>query len=364
MGGSATEQVRVGIVGLGGMGRIHAENVVDHGHDVIAGADVKSDTRDSFARDFDVSTYEDHETMYHEEPIDAVIVTTPNKFHEVVTVNALERGHDVLVEKPLAHTLESAERIADATEQADGFCMVGFHYRFSGAASMFKEYQRQGAFGDLQHVEANYVRRRGIPAQGSWFTSRSLAGGGALLDLGVHAVDLALYLLDFPEVTEVVGETRSTLGTDEAYADPDNWSEHWQSNTGRFDVDDDVSAFIKCEDGKTISLEVAWATNREATNEFVVRGSDAGVRFDLGEDTMVVFDTGLAGGDHYIDSDHTTHPELSGWRAESKRFLDAVVSGKPPAQNSVEEGLQVQRVLDEIYESSSQGDEHSLRGLD
>ncbi|HMB49235.1 MAG TPA: Gfo/Idh/MocA family oxidoreductase [Natronoarchaeum rubrum] len=355
------DAVRVGVVGLGGMGRIHAENVRDFDHEIRAGVDVAADTRESFERDFDARTYESHEEMYDREDLDAVIVTTPNKYHEPVAVGALENGLNVLVEKPLAHTLDSAERIAETAQAAEGFCMVGFHYRFSGASSMFKAYQRKGQFGEIKHIEANYVRRRGIPAPGSWFTNRELAGGGALLDLGVHAVDLALYLLDFPEVTEVVGETRSEFGADEQYADPDNWSSEWTVGSETFDVDDSVSAFLKCENGATVSLESAWATNRESIDEFTVRGTESGARFQMGEDDLTIFDTGLDGGDHYIDSEQTAHPEVTGWRAESKTFLDAVLAGQPPVQNSVEEGVQVQRVLDAIYESSERGDEHALR---
>ena len=346
------------------MGRIHAENVRDFDHEVVAGVDIDEETRATFERNFGAETYDDHEEMLESEDLDAVIVTTPTKYHEPISVAALERDVHVLVEKPLAHTVDSAERIADAVDRSGAFCMVGFHYRFSGATSMFKAYQRNDQFGDIRHVEANYVRRRGIPAPGSWFTNRELAGGGALLDLGVHAVDLALYLLDFPEVTEVVGETRSEFGTDEGYADPDNWTQEWHVGSEKFDVDDSVSAFLKCENGTTISLEVAWATNRESTSEFVVRGAESGARFEMGEDVLTIFDTGLEGGDHYIDSEQTSHPEVTGWRAESKAFLDAVRAGEPPVQNTVEEGLQVQRVLDAIYESSEDGDEHALRTTD
>ena len=354
--------VRLGAVGLGGLGSIELGIYAEMDDvEVVAGADVSEGAREAFTAEYDAPAYESHEEMYDREDLDAVIVTTPNKYHEPVAVGALENGLNVLVEKPLAHTLDSAERIAETAQAAEGFCMVGFHYRFSGASSMFKAYQRKGQFGEIKHIEANYVRRRGIPAPGSWFTNRELAGGGALLDLGVHAVDLALYLLDFPEVTEVVGETRSEFGADEQYADPDNWSSEWTVGSETFDVDDSVSAFLKCENGATVSLESAWATNRESIDEFTVRGTESGARFQMGEDDLTIFDTGLDGGDHYIDSEQTAHPEVTGWRAESKTFLDAVLAGQPPVQNSVEEGVQVQRVLDAIYESSERGDEHALR---
>lgn len=201
--------IGIGIVGLGGMGNLHARSVQELGATIVAGADLVSEQRNQFADKFGARTYETHEELVTDGAVDAVIVTTPNRFHEPIAVTALEAGCHVLVEKPLAHTLESAERIAEAAAREDGICMVGFHNRHAASMAMFDEQHASGRFGELTHVEANYVRRRGVPGPGSWFTSPELAGGGALLDIGVHALDLALYALDFPEVVEVSGVTRT-----------------------------------------------------------------------------------------------------------------------------------------------------------
>src|SRR6056297_1694647 len=201
--------VRLGVVGLGFMGQTHATNAEELGHEVVAGADLVPETREEFARTYDAATYEAFDEMYAAEDLDAVAVATPNAYHEPAAVGALERGYDVLCEKPLAHTLESAERIAAAAADSEGFCAVNFHNPFSPATEMFKEYQAEGRFGDMNHVRANYVRSRGIPGVGSWFTDESLSGGGAVVDIGVHAIDYALYLLEYPEVEEVFAVTRS-----------------------------------------------------------------------------------------------------------------------------------------------------------
>lgn len=347
--------IGIGIVGLGGMGTLHAQSVRDLGADVVAGADLVPEQRRRFTDEFGAATYETHEELVVDDAVDAVIVTTPNRFHEPIAVAALEAGHHVLVEKPLAHTLESAERIADAAARADGICMVGFHNRHAASMAMFDEQHARGRFGDLTHVEANYVRRRGVPGPGSWFTDSELAGGGALLDIGVHALDLALYALDFPEVVEVSGVTRTTFGTTDEYADPEGFGDNWDAEAGTYDVDDSVSAFVRCADGQTISLEAAWATNRQESMDFRVRGTQAGAQFDIGDTNLEILEAGTAGSDYYADVDMTGDATVTGYAEQDEAFLAAVAAGAAPETNTVKEALTVQRVIDAIYRSSESG---------
>ncbi|WP_339106183.1 Gfo/Idh/MocA family oxidoreductase [Haloterrigena salinisoli] len=347
--------IGIGIVGLGGMGNLHARSVQELGATVVAGADLVLEQRNQFADDFGARTYETHEELVVDEAVDAVIVTTPNRFHEPIAVAALKAGCDVLVEKPLAHTLESAERIAEAAAQADGICMVGFHNRHAASMAMFDEQHARGRFGDLTHVEANYVRRRGVPGPGSWFTNPELAGGGALLDIGVHALDLALYALDFPEIVEVSGVTRTAFGTSEEYADPEGFGDNWDAEAETYEVDDSVSAFIRCTDGQTISLEAAWATNREESMDFRIRGTQSGAQFTIGDTNLQILDAGTAGCDHYADVNMSGDSTVTGYADQDERFLEAITTAGTPETNTVEEALTVQRVIDAIYRSSESG---------
>ncbi|WP_207588874.1 Gfo/Idh/MocA family oxidoreductase [Halomontanus rarus] len=345
--------VRTGIVGLGNIGQYHTERLVELGVPLVGGMDVSAEARRHFTRRYDVDVYEDHHELY--DIADAIIVTTPNKFHEEYAVDALERGLHVLLEKPLAHSLESAERIAAAAAASEGTCMVGFNNRFSNTVQIVKNRIEQGKLGTVSHLEANYVRRRGVPGRGSWFTRRAIAGGGALIDLGVHAIDLALYLLDYPEVTEVNGITRAEFGDREDYSYIDMWGD--DAGPEGFDVDDSASAFIRCGDGRSISLEVAWATNRPANHEFVVRGTEAAARFDLLENDLSVHSASGIGADHLEDTtiqtrQNDTHSD------EQEAFFDAIASGDNVG-NSVGEALTVQRVISAIYRSSEEG--HTIR---
>ena len=356
--GMDRSDIRTGIVGLGNIGQYHAERLVDLGVPLVGGMDVATEARSRFARRYDVEVYEDHTDLF--ETVDAVVITTPNKYHEEYAIEALDRDLHVLLEKPLADSIESAERIAEAAADSDGHCMVGFNNRFANTVRIVRNRIERGDLGDVTHVEANYVRRRGIPGRGSWFTRRKIAGGGSLIDLGVHAIDLALYLLGYPRATEVTGIARGEFGTDEEYAYLDMWGD--DAGPEGFDVDDSASAFIRCIDDRTISLEVAWATNRPADHEFVVRGTESAARFDLLEGDLTFHSASKVGPDHLEDTavetrQNDTHTE------EQEAFFDRILRDDPD-DRSVQQALAVQRIIDGIYRSSDEGHTVSLAESD
>ncbi|WP_276280997.1 Gfo/Idh/MocA family protein [Halorussus caseinilyticus] len=357
---ASEETIRVGIVGLGGIGHHHADRITDLSETLVGGVDVSADARDRFESTYGVPAFETYDAL-HDEGIDAVIVTTPNKFHEEYAVEALESGVDVLLEKPLADTLESAERIAEANRDADNFCMVGFNNRFNPAVEVFKSYQRQGRFGDVTHIDANWVRRRGIPGRGTWFTTEDVSGGGALLDIGVHVIDLALHFLDFPEIVEVTGDTRSEFGDRDDYTYLEMYGE--DVSDAEFDVDDHASAYVRTADGQSISLEIAWATNRPPTNEFVVQGTEGGATFDRETGDLNFHLVSDEGAPHVVNADVETRSNDTHKR-EQRAFFDAVRAGEAPARNTVEQALEVQRVIDAIYRSAETGRAVALTGTD
>ncbi|MFW6017629.1 MAG: Gfo/Idh/MocA family protein [Halapricum sp.] len=338
---------RVGIVGLGGIGAYHAKLLAENDATLVAGLDVDPAARQRFEAEHGVDTFTDRTAFY--DAVDAVIVTTPNAYHEEYTVGALQAGRPVLVEKPLAHTLESAERIAKAAREADEICMVGFHNRFDPRAEALAAYREDGFFGTIQHVDATYVRRRGVPGTGTWFTDADVAGGGALIDIGVHALDLVLSLLSFPEITEVSGVARSTFGQRDDYVDVDGWG----SGDGAVSVDDSVTAQLRTVDDATISLDVAWAANRTDEQAFRLRGTDGGAHLDMDGD-LTLYESVGRGVDHHRTTTVET-PEYDGHAAEQRAFLEAVESGERPERNTVEQAMTVQRLIEAIYRSSDSG---------
>lgn len=321
--------VCIGVIGLGTIGRIHARRIDDLGGE-LAGADLDEEARASFAAEFDAPTYPDHHALL-EAGVDAVIVGVPNRFHEEIAVDALNAGVDILLEKPLAHSVESAERIAAAARDADGFCTVGFTMRYSSLTDRVVDLRESGEFGPLSHVSVDYLRRGGVPGSGhSWFLDESLAGGGVLMDLGVHILDLALYLLGYPTVVEVSGTVRSEFGD--------------------YDVDDSATALLRCAAGQTISIETSWHGTTTPSRTCIVRGTEAGAAFEVGESDLELVS---ADADEPIGTVAVEANDMH--LTEDRAFLEAVSGTREPPEGTVEEALVIQRVIDAIYESSDSG---------
>ncbi len=164
----------------------------------------------------------------------------------------------------------------------------------------------------------------------------------------VHAVDLALYLLDYPDVEEVVGVTRSDFGSREEYTYLEMWGD--DAGPAGFDVDDSASAFVRCGDDRTISLEVAWATNRPSTHEFVARGTESAARFDLLDGDLRLYSVGTEPPHHLEDTTIETRQNDT-HRAEQRAFFADIAAGRNDHE-SVDQALSVQRVISAIYDSS------------
>ena len=352
------EAVRIGIIGTGGIARAHAENVRNNPDSVlVGGVDVSPDARASFSEEYDVPAYESYEEL-RDNGLDAIIITTPNRFHAEYATKALADDIHVLCEKPLADTLTNAEEIVEAEANSDAVAMVGFNNRFIYPTESVKNAIESGHMGDVVHVSANWIRRRGIPGRGGWFTRQDLSGGGSMIDIGVHVLDVALYLLGNPVVEEVSAITRQHFGTRDDYTSLDFYGD--DNGPAGFDVDDSVTAFIRCEDDKTIVLEAAWAANREDDSTITVVGTEAGARFDIKETDVEYFEVDRSP-DAETPLPTPTHvgDHRNGHVEELDYFLSVITSEVELTQNTVQEACDVQRVIDAIYKSSeaNQADE-------
>jgi predicted dehydrogenase len=344
---------RIGFVGLGGWGTRQANTVSDLGGEVAAGADVKAAARTEFESAFDAPTVERYEDLPYGD-LDGVVVGTPNAFHAPAAIEALERDVPAYVAKPMADSLAAAEEMRRAERESEAWGMIGFVSRFDPGVALFEASHERGTFGDVSHAEVEVIRRRGIPGVGSWFCSEDLAGGGSLYDIGVHAIDKTLYMLGFPDPVEVCGVARTQFGTREDYADPDGWNENWDLEGEAFTVDDSASAFVRFADGTTMTVETAWAANREPSQSVVIRGTDAGAVLH-GDGDLEINAASRSGTDHYVDTTLSGDLEHTGHAGAQSVFLDALRAGERPGTCTFDEGLVTQRIMDAIYESGERG---------
>lgn len=283
--------------------------------------------------------------------LDAISVCVPNHLHAEVSIAALDAGLHVLCEKPMALNAGEAEKMVAAAKRSGKFLMMGFNNRFRSDSMAMKKLIGDGMYGDIYFARAGWLRRAGIPGRGSWFTTKAKSGGGALIDIGVHALDLSTWLMGTPEPVSVMGVTYAKFGVDPSRGAGD-WGEKVAG--GIFDVDDLASAMIRFGNGATLLLEASWASHVERDEMFVeLMGTEAGSTTS-GTPPRTTIYTERAG----ITQDITLLPEPqpagSAHYYEVEQFVRCVQQNRPPTSTG-EDGLRIMRILDGIYASAKSG---------
>jgi len=238
---------------------------------LLAVCDVNQERVDTVAADYSIpfSTTNFEDVFEH---VDAVTICTPNKFHAEIAIAALNAGVHVLCEKPMAMTTKECEAMIEASEKADKILMIAYHYRFTKEARAAKRFIDEGEIGRPLVSRAQAIRRRKVPGWGV-FTNKDLQGGGSLIDFGCHFLDLALHLMEFPEIAEVSGATYNELSRQ-----TDVVNQWGKFDPTTFEVDDHATAFIKFKDGATLLFETSWAANLAHDQETVsVSGTNGGL---------------------------------------------------------------------------------------
>jgi len=243
--------IKVGIIGGGWPGGAHARGYKEAGgFKVLAVADLIPSRRTKL-KEMTGATREYAEAMelVADKEIELVSVCLPTYLHAPVTIAALKSGKHVLCEKPPTLDVKEARKIEAAATKAKKVVMYSVQRRFGGGEQAAKQAIDKGYAGDVYHARASWMRTRGIPIGTGWFTDKSKSGGGALIDIGVHMLDLAWYLLGQPKPTSVFGMTHHRFGS---LVSPDL----------KFDVDDAAFALIRFEGGKSLELSASWAFNQ------------------------------------------------------------------------------------------------------
>ncbi len=352
------EQLRVGVIGCGA-GIFHLEGYAEEPRaKVVAIAGLDTDRCESLSQKFDVPrVYRDYQDLLKDDDIDAVSVAVPNILHLPVALAAFEAGKHVLIEKPLARNAEEGVQMVEAAQQHNKLLGISFQRRTRHDVKLLHDAVANGEFGRIYYSKAWWMRRSGIPGLGSWFTSKEAAGGGPLIDLGVHVLDMLLYILGNPKVTAVSANTYAEIGT----TGRGGWVGRRTSDAGKnatYEVEDLATAFLRLENGGTLLLEASWAAFTEMGDDFGVQlyGSEKGARIFSKNyaltDTLEIYE---GFGDTTMDA----KPRLVARQGHAEiihGFVDAILEGTPLTPSG-QEGLDRVRLIDAIYRSAELGRE-------
>jgi predicted dehydrogenase len=265
------DELRVGVIGLGWAGQRHLEAYEAlPGARVVALAGLEEPARQELAAQFgverDVARWEDLLAL---DDLDAVSVAVPTFLHAPIAIAALERGLHVLCEKPIARNADEADAMVAAARGADRVLDIAFNHRQRGDIQELKAVMETGRLGTPYYAKAWWLRRTGIPTLGSWFTRADLAGGGPLVDIGVHVLDYSLFLLGNPDVRAVSASTYDLLASAGFGSNPDSGKTGATGEkTKTFDVEDLATVFMRLGDGGTLLVEASWAAHRREGDEF------------------------------------------------------------------------------------------------
>ena len=351
--------IGIGIVGCGGIGAVHAETARRNGLAVAGAWDIAPERAEALVAAHGGIPAGSLADLLKLPGVDAVAVAVPNDLHAECAIAALAAGKHVLVEKPMAMSAAECDRINAAAARSGTVLQVGFVCRGAPASATVKHFIDSGRFGRIHHIKASLYRRRGIPGLGGWFTTKARSGGGPLIDLGVHVLDLSLHLAGYPRPLRASGATWSLFGHPiKDYRYTSMWAGPPKA-AGTFDVEDAAHALVRCEGGLTIELNVTWATNMPANSlrdGIAVWGDRAGAWFDVfgSEVTIATEEEGrLVDVRPLFNADK---PMDQAWDAQYAQFIAAVRDGIPPHATGAQ-GRTLQATIDAIYASADAGRE-------
>ncbi len=351
--------VKIGIIGCGGIanGKHMPSLSKVEGVEMVAFCDIIVERAEKAAAKYGVpgaKVYEDYKELLKDESIEVVHVCTPNRSHSFITVDSLEAGKHVMCEKPMAINSAEAQKMIDAAKRTGKKLTIGYQSRFRDDSQYMKTEAENGTFGDIYYAKATAIRRRAVPTWGV-FLNEYEQGGGPLIDIGTHALDLTLWMMNNYKPKYCVGTTYHKLNKD---TDQGNMWGNWDPE--KFSVEDSAFGFIVMENGATIVLESAWALNSLDVREAVtsVCGTKAGADMNDGlringirnNRQYVLKPSFAAGGVAFNAGTGSKEPA----DIEVALWIDAVVNDKDPV-TLPEQAFCVTRILEGIYESSKSG---------
>ncbi len=298
---------------------------------------------------------EDYHVALNDPEIEAVSVCTPNKMHSIITVDALRAGKNVLCEKPAARTYADALKMQEAQHETGKILNIGVVNRFNTAVNEIKKLIDNGDLGEIYHVYVSFRASRSIPGLGGAFTTKDIAGGGVLIDWGVHFLDIVMYCTSDPEPITVSGRAYSKLGVDMPnYVYTSMWAENTKDLNGTYDVDDFVTGFIRTS-GPTITLNGAWAQNVGVGEMYIdFLGTKGGIRLAYGSDFQLwTIKDGKFVGEKPV---FTAEPMFQN---EINSFVKCIRTGEK-LPSHIDVNIKTSKLMQAIYDSSDANTEIKL----
>lgn len=346
------EKTRVAIIGTGGISNMHmgGYKALSDTVEVVACCDIDREKAEKYAAGYGIpAVYESYDEMFEKEKIDAVSVCTWNSAHKGAAIAALRAGANVICEKPMAMNRFEAEEMKNEADKAGRLLMIGFVRRFGRDAQVLKSFIDGGRMGDIYYAKATYLRRNGCP--GRWFGDKAYSGGGPLIDLGVHVIDLVRYLAGRPKPTGAYGVTYNNLGCDRA-SGVTGWVSTSSGGKFGYDVEDFASALIRFESGLTLQVEASFNLNiKNDTGSIELFGTRSGAKLDPELELFTDMDGQFVNVKPWASS---LGPFDAMFNAEIAHFIDCVRNGtecRSPAQD----GVELMKILDAVYESAATG---------
>lgn len=344
------KKFRVGIIGTGNISRSHMAGYkrLRDRVEVVAACDIDEAKLTAYCKEYGIpKQYTDFNEMMAKEELDCVSVCTWNSVHKDATIAALRGGAHVLCEKPMAMNAQEAEEMLAVSKETGKLLQIGFVRRFGNDAAALKDFIDDGVFGDIYYAKATYLRRSGCP--GGWFGDKARSGGGPLIDLGVHVIDLVRYLAGLPTPVSAYGSTYDNLGPDRASGGQKAWT---VGGVSAFSVEDFTTAMIKFDNGLTVSVEASFNLNiKKDIGNIELFGTKAGCRID----PEVEIYTQMAGRFVNVEMASSTALDFNGlFENEIQGFVNAV-EGKEPCRATAEDGVALMKIIDAIYESAETG---------
>ena len=294
----------------------------------------------------------DYHDVLNDPAVDAVSVCTPNNMHARISIDALNAGKQVLCEKPSARTYDEAKTMQEAQAKTGNMLSIGVVNRFNAGVNKMKELIDDGELGEIYHVYVSFRAERSIPGLGGAFTTKEIAGGGVLIDWGVHYLDIVMYCLNDPAIKTVSGRGFCKLAKNiKEYEYKNMWAENTKDLNGTYDVDDFVTGFIRTA-GSTITLNGAWAQNIGVSETYIdFIGTKAGIRLHYGADfELYKIDKGE------LKSNTLEYEKWDYFQKEIDSFVDTVKT-KEKLPSNIDTAIITTRMMQALYDSSEQNRE-------